>query len=982
MQKRLTQTALTAAVLSAVLGGATSALAQLNSGEPQLLSTGQRITPLFPNGSSFQPLNPGLADNPQFTAGQAVQTALSPDKKTLVVLTSGYNTQANPSTGAADPADSNEYVFVFDVARPAAVQKQVILVPNTYNGIAFNHAGTELFVGGGVSDNVHAYSKVAGVWTEETGSPIALGHIAKAVPALDQLGGLGIAMQAEAAGVATTADGTKLVVTNYENDSISLLTKTKGVWTVASELDLRPGVINPAQTSVPGGEFPFWIAIKGNKTAYISSIRDREIDVVDISGTPTVTGRIKVPGQPNKMVLNAEESRLFVAQDNSDSVAVIDTGSNTVLAEIPVTAPSEYFENRHGYKGANPNNLALSPDEKTLYVTNGGENAVAVVKLSRDVDDSRTIGLIPTGFYPNSVSVSGNGKTLYIVNGKSATGPDPLYETASANQYIWQLTKAGFQTVPTPEYFELQALTSKVLENDHFYPRNDREQERVMAELREKIKHVIYIIKENRTYDQILGDLEKGNGDPSLTMYGAETTPNLHAIASKFVDFDNFYDTSDVSGDGWPWSTSARSTDVIEKEIPVNYGNHGGLSNDSEGTNRNVNVAIGNILARTAADPALVVTGPKFTPDPNLLPGTANVAAPDSDDDEPGQGYLWNSALKAGLTVRDYGMFNDIVRYIAPPSLGGIPLLTSPATQVPPVQVAFSTNPALTPFTDPYFRGFDNSFPDYFRFTEWNREFQNYVTKGGLPNLTLLRLMHDHMGNFSTAINGVNTPELQVADNDYAVGLVAQAVANSPYKDSTLIFVIEDDAQDGADHVDAHRSIAFIIGPYVKHDVVDSKRYNTVNFVRTIEDVLGIPPLNLNDAHAEPMSTAFDLHQKEWKFKAVPSQFLAGTTLPITFPAKTVAYYPRHGSSWWAEQTSGMNFAVEDKLDTPKFNRILWTGTMGDLPYPSQRSGVDLSKNRAALLDQWKRTIRQLPATAQTSTGKLPELPAKAGGAE
>ena len=981
MLSRMSRRNIAAAVVAAALGAATTAVAQLNSGEPQVLSTGQHITPLFPNGSSFQPLNPGLADNPQFTAGQAVQTSLSPDKKTLLILTSGYNTQANPSTGAADPADSHEYIFVFDVSRAEAVQKQVISVPNTYNGIAFNRTGTEIFVGGGVSDNVHIYSPVAGKWTEETGSPVALGHLAKAVPAIDQLGGLGIAIQPEAAGVATTADGSKLIVTNYENDSISVLTRAKGKWNVAGELDLRPGVTNPSLVGQPGGSFPFWVVIKGNSTAYISSIRDREIDVVDISGAPVVTERIHVPGQPNKMVLNHDESRLFVAQDNSDSVAIIDTRRDKVLAEIPVTAPSEYFENKHGYKGANPNNLALSPDERTLYVTNGGENAVAVVELDRDEDDSRTIGLIPTGFYPNSVSVSGDGKTLYIVNGKSATGPNPQYETASANQYIWQLTKAGFQTVPAPEHYQLQALTLKVIENDHFYPRDDREQQQTMAELRKKIKHVIYIIKENRTYDQILGDLEQGNGDPSLTMYGAETTPNLHKMASKFVDFDNFYDTSDVSGDGWPWSTSARSTDVIEKEIPVNYGGHGGLSNDSEGTNRNVNVAIGSIPKRTAADPALVVTGPNFTPDQNLLPGTANVAAPDSDDDEPGQGYLWNSALKAGLTVRDYGMFNDIVRYEAPSSLGGIPLFTSPATMVPPVQVAYSTNPALTPFTDPYFRGFDNSFPDYFRFTEWNREFQNYVTKGGLPNLTLLRLMHDHMGNFSTAINGVNTPEIQVADNDYAVGLVAQTVANSPYKDSTLIFVIEDDAQDGADHVDAHRSIAFIIGPYVKHHFVDSKRYNTVNFVRTIEDVLGIPPLNLNDAHAEPMSTAFDLEKKEWKFTAVPSQFLASTTLPITFPAKTVAYFPRQSSTWWAEQTKGMNFLVEDKLDTPKFNRILWTGTMGDLPYPALRSGVDLSNNRAALLEQWRHN-RQMPATQQTSTGKLPDLSFKDGGAE
>jgi DNA-binding beta-propeller fold protein YncE len=969
MNKMMTLKSIGAVILATAFSAGFPAVAQLNSGERQVLSTGQIITPLAPRGSSFQALNPGLADNPEFTAGQAVQTALSPDKKTLVILTSGYNTQANPTTGASDPADSNEYVFVFDVSHPAAVQKQVILVPNTYNGIAFNSAGTELFVAGGVSDNVHVYAPVGGKWTEETGSPIGLGHLAKAVPAIDQLGGLGLAIQPEAAGLAVTPDGKKLVVANYENDSISVLVKGQSGWAVASELDLRPGVIDPTKTGVPGGEFPFWIAIKGNRTAYVSSIRDREIDVIDITGAPTVTDRIKLPGQPNKMVLNKAETQLFVVQDNSDSVAVINTANKSVLTEIKITAPVDAYANRKDYKGANPNNVALSPDESTLYVTNGGENAVAVVHLSKFLSNSRVTGLIPTGWYPNSVSVSGNGTTLYIVNGKSAAGPNPQEQTGSANQYIWQLTKAGFQTVPVPEEEELERLTAKVLENDHFFRELNPEQQETMAELHKKVHHVIYIIKENRTYDQVLGDLEVGNGDPSLTMFPEANTPNLHSIARNFVDFDNFYDTSDVSGDGWPWSTSARSTDVIEKEIPVNYGVHGGLSNDSEGTNRNVNVGIASIPQRVAADPALVVTGPGFTPDPNLLPGNANVAAPDSDDDKPGEGYLWDSALKAGISVRDYGFLLDIVRYVAPPSLGGIPEIPEPALLTPPVQVAYSTNTALSPYVDPYFRGFDQSFADFFLYTEWKREFDGYVAGRNLPNLTLLRLAHDHMGNFSTAINGVNTPELQVADNDYAVGLVAAAVANSPYAKDTVIFVIEDDAQDGADHVDAHRSTAYVVGPYVKHGHVDSTRYNTVSMIRTIEDILGIPHLNLNDAHAEPMANAFDLHQTRWTFNAVPSEFLKNTTLPITFPSASLAIpglRPLHDATWWAAHTKGMNFSVEDKLDTAKFNHVLWMGTMDNKPYPTIRSGLDFRANRAELL----KNFQQRQATQPQSSGQ------------
>jgi YVTN family beta-propeller protein len=972
MRKAISVSASIAAVaLAQAISSGRPAYAQLNSGQPQLLSTGQQITPLAPHGSTFQALNPGLADNPQYTAGQAVQTALSPDKKTLVVLTSGYNTQAIPTTGSFDPADSNEYVFVFDVSHRAAVQKQVIQVRNTYNGIAFSPTGTELFVAGGVSDNAHVYAPVSGQWTEEAGSPIALGHLAKAVPALANLGGLGLDIQPEAAGLALTADGQKLVVANFENDSISELTKSQGGnWTVTSEFDLRPGKIDPSKTGVPGGEYPFWVSIKGNDTAYVSTIRDREIDVVDISGaTPAVTTRIALPGQPNKMTLNKAQTRLFVAQDNSDSIAVIDTGTQTVLTEIKVTAPALAYANTQNYKGANPNNLTLSPDESTLYVTNAGENAVAVVHLNRVLSNSRVIGLIPTGWYPNSVSVSGDGKSLYIVNGKSAAGPNPQEETGSANQYMWQITKAGFQTVPVPEDDDLEDLTARVLENDRFLRGLTEEQRETMAQLHRKIHHVIYIIKENRTYDQVLGDLEVGNGDPNLTMYPDANTPNLHNIARNFVDFDNFYDTSDVSGDGWPWSTSARTTDVIEKEIPVNYGVHGGLANESEGTNRNINVGIGDIAQRTAADPALVVTGPGFTPDPDLLPGSANVAAPDSDDDKPGEGYLWDSALKAGLSVRDYGFFIDIVRYVAPPSLGGLPEIPSPAALTPPVQVAFSTNAALSPYTDPYFRGFDQSFPDFFLYGEWKREFDGYVAGGNLPNLTLLRLPHDHTGNFSTAINGVNTPELQVADNDYAVGLVASAVAKSPYAKDTLIFVIEDDAQDGADHVDAHRSIAFVIGPYVKQGFVDSMRYNTVSMVRTIEDILGIPHLNLNDDHAQPMASAFDLHQSKWSFDAVPSGYLQNTTLPITFPAASTdvpALKPLHDATWWAAETKGMNFSVEDKVDTTKFNRVLWLGTMGGRPYPGVRSGADLSRNRAALLAQWRHSH---PPADSTQTG-------------
>lgn len=954
--------------LSAVLF-VPGARSQLNSGEPQILSTGQRITPLMPQGARFQPLNPHLADDPAYTVGQAVTTAVSPDGKTLLILTSGFNLMSytsGPKTGSINPADSTEFVFVFDISGGHAIQKQALPVLNTYSGIAFDPSGRQFYVAGGKDDDVHVFAWTKGAWAEAQ-SPVALGHLALANKAADNLGGLGLETEPMASGLAVSRNGRTIVVANYENDSVSILTRTVSGWSKSGELDLRPGVIDPKRTGIPGGEFPYWVSIKGDNLAYVSSLRDREIDVVKIDGSPSVLARIPVPGNPNRSVLNRDQSLLFVTQDNSDSVAVIRTATNQVIGEIGVDAPVEPGGHRAKYNGANPNSLALSPDEKTLYVTDGALNAVALVPLDRELNESRVAGLIPTGFYPNSVSVSADGRLLYIVNGKSANGPNPQFchkgapiangtrpDCWASNQYDLQLTKAGFQTVPTPAASALSGLTRQVLENDHFLRGLTPAQAATMAELHKRIRHIIYIIKENRTYDQILGDLPVGNGDPSITQFGASVTPNFHAMAESFVDFDNFYDASEVSGDGWPWSTSGRTTDTIEKEIPVNYAQRGGSYN-AEGDNRNVNVGIGDYAARVKADPLIALAGPAQ----NLLPGTANVAAPADSDDDPGQGYIWNAAHQAGLSVRNYGMFIDLERYSPPDAFASAKIPEDPAPFAHHLQVAYCSDPFLAPITDVYFRGFDNNFPDYFRFQEWNREFQKYDANGGLPALSLVRFMHDHTGSFRTSIDGVNTPELDIADNDYAVGLLIQAVAHSKrYKENTLIFVIEDDSQDGGDHVDAHRSTAFIIGPYVKHNNVDSQFYNTDSMLRTMEDILGTPHLNLNDASAVPMADAFDLNQRNWTYDARPSALLAGTTLPISASAFSQAARldpprPLYNAAWWARQTRGMDFSVEDHLDTPKYNRILWAGTMGGRPYPAARSGLDLRVHRAALLAKY-----------------------------
>ena len=265
--------------------------------------------------------------------------------------------------------------------------------------------------------------------------------------------------------------------------------------------------------------------------------------------------------------------------------------------------------------------------------------------------------------------------------------------------------------------------------------------------------------------------------------------------------------------------------------------------------------------------------------------------------------------------------------------------------------VAVPVTPQLIGRTDLYFRAFDNAYPDFRRELEWEREFDQYVTNRNLPSLELVRFMHDHEGNFATAIDGINTPERQTADNDYAVGKLIERVAHSPYKDSTLIFVLEDDAQAGPDHVDAHRSIAFVAGPYVSQHAVVHDRYSTVNMVRTIEDVLGIGHLNLNDAHQRPMTAAFDLNQSTWNYTAITPAPISAALAPSRQGGQlTPSFQDAHSAAYWAHQTRGFDWSTEDHIPTALFNQMLWKGLAGSLPYPSIRDHQDYSRDRETVL--------------------------------
>jgi YVTN family beta-propeller protein len=971
MRKHKFQGLLEVVILASVAQLFTQAHAELPERSRALpLPTGQYVTPTFIRGAVQLFLNPGLPAYPNFVAGEAVRSQLSPDGKTLAIICAGQNSLDKPD-GTVDTASSTQYVFLYNVAganKSKPVLLQVIPQTNAHVGLVFSPDGKMLYAAGGKDDVVYAYTVTGGTWSLATTIP--LGHSGK---------GVGLSVQPNASGMGISADGKTLVVANNYNDSISVIdTATR---TVRYEHDLRPFFTNNEGTDAGvGGTYPFAVVVKGDGTAYVSSDRDREVIAVDISSTSAghLLGRIKLDGNALGMTLDRSGYKLYVAQDNADQIAVIDTSTNTVISKIDARAPpgmltrrNEENEEHSGreqphYTGAGTFAVTISPDGTLLYAVNAAANSVAVIPLTGRYANKVT-GLIPTAYEPHDVTFSADGTWMYIVNGKSATGPNPghLYgntalltsitypggnDAAAAaarasNQYQFQLERASLVGAPVPTSADLPLLTAKVAQNNFYGAEATEDDAEVMHFLHQRIKHVIYIVKENRTFDQILGDLGNGsNGDPGLTQFGAKITPNFHSLATKFVTLDNFTDPGDGSMDGWSWALQGRvtNTETITQQINYAFVNRG-LSYESEGSNRNVPVNLATAAQRDAA------TGPAGTTNysnasaglpggtANLLTGTGNHASSDAPFGIQ-NGYIFDAVLQAGGTVRNYGFLVN--------NIGSI------GTKAAPVSDPFKANivqvaplaPSLAPLTDQFFRGYDQNYPDLWRYNEWKREFDMYVTSKNLPSLSLVRFSHDHTGSFSTALAGVNTPETQQADDDLAVGRLVEAVAHSPYAANTLIIVTEDDCQDGPDHVDSHRATTYVVGPYVKQGAVVSTHYTQVNALRTIEDLLGTPHINLNTAFQRPMSKVFAVSSSgAWDYTATASTVLMTTTLSLApggsgNPAVTYApgpnIKPRHNAAYWARVTAGFDFSDADRVPPARFNKVLWTGMMGSRPYP------------------------------------------------
>jgi len=517
--------------------------------------------------------------------------------------------------------------------------------------------------------------------------------------------------------------------------------------------------------------------------------------------------------------------------------------------------------------GSTPNSLALSAGEMRLFVANANLNAVAVFDVGRP-GDSRALGFIPTGWYPTSVRLTPDGRHLLVANGKGASskanryGPRPgLDGTNDAAEYIGGLFQGTVSVVdlPTnPERFHewLRDCTERCLRSrPGASPANP--ERRVASDnpiptragKGGPIKHCIYIIKENRTYDQVLGDLEKGNRDPSLCLFPEEVTPNHHKRAREFVLLDNFYVDGEVSADGHEWSMGAYATDYVEKMWPMSYGHNQQkkYSYPSEG---------------------------RFA-----------IAASSG-------GYLWDRAKAAGVSYRSYGEF-----------------VNNGATTNEP---CFTMVPALQGHFDPWFRSFDVDYSDLARADRFIAELRRFEREGEMPSLQILRLPNDHTAG--TTI-GKRTPRAYVAENDLALGRVVEAVSRSRFWASTAIFVVEDDAQDGPDHVDAHRTIAYAISPYSRRGAVDSTLYSTTSMLRTMELILGLQPMTQFDAAAAPMFNAFqgkpDLH---W-YRAEAS--------------RTDLHESNTALAWGSDISGKLDFSREDAVDDRLLNEIIWRSVKG-----------------------------------------------------
>jgi len=737
---------------------------------------------------------------------------------------------------------------------------------------------------------------------------------------------------------ASAGEPERLLVAGNMSDQVWLLDAKSGVI-------LKTFDVSDTHSEWVPATMPYTVATDGKQKAWVSlwntnaiaelNLANGEVHRIELDkpqGSPTSSGHATA------MLYSSAEHTLYITLANLDKVVSFDTVTSTVVSRVNVRLPKQ----RAG--GAYPNALALG-NNGTLYVAEAGTNSVALLPVGKHSELARPRGFVPTEYYPTALTFAGSELIIGSGKGKgtgsNASAPSPEsrnVRTKKSWKYIPELTYGSVARLPEREITAtLATYSAQVMRNNLIEESQPRIDFRNSRHNSSPIHHVIYIIKENRTYDQLLGDLEVGDGDRSLAMFGEGITPNHHKLARQFGVLDNFYDSGEVSGNGHVWSTAAITSDYTEKIWPISYRN-GERNYDFEG----------------------VVNG-----EYPLLQHIADV-------DEPSTGYLWANAARGHLRYRHYGEFVNTEwctepgwvnspastgtttalcekKSVAPgeplpQGVGAAPGKASPwPWAIPMIARNVPTKPELVDHFDPNYADFRLEYPDQYRADEFLREFKEFVSareqgriQQELPNLVVMRLPNDH--TYGTR-PGMPTPQASMKDNDLALGRVVEAVSYSPYWDDTAIIVLEDDAQDGPDHVDAHRSIALVISKYAPRGAtprVEHGFYTTVNAIRTIEDLLGMVPMNHNDAQASPIVGQFTGKGDQPPYEADRRHENDGSLYEANAPGNKDA-----------KQSSLLDFSKEDQADPAKLNAILWRATMGKQRMPKPRHTVfPASKDR------------------------------------
>jgi YVTN family beta-propeller protein len=796
------------------------------------------IQALLPNstGKIIDPIDKGVP-----VGSYPVQMKLSPNGKFLVVTNTGFRQQLSViDTSTGKVVSKHEFNGTL-----ANKNKESL-----YWGLDFK--GNDLYVSRGPEDKVSVYNlSNSGTLTfvKDIANPAPKGN-----PIPNFVSGL-------------LCDGDTLYALNNES---SPATEWKGT---VSEIDLATGEV---RGKILVGGFPLSVAVATqagdrDKEIYVCSEQDGVVSYFHEGAR--VAEDIRVGANPTSLLVRND--RLYVSNAGSDTISVIDTTKHNVVKTI-LLRPVQM----RNLPLCTPLGLDLSRDGETMYVALADMNAVAIV----DVDAGEVKGYLPTGWHPTDVKLSPDGDRLFVSNAKGTETRIPNGKpNGNLGTYVQNLIEG------TVSMIQLDEATKNLDKWSRAVIANNGLATKPVALQNPGIKHVIYIIKENRTYDNVLGDLKGGNGDPSLCLFPREVTPNQHALAERFVLLDNFYCCAEVSGDGWNWSTAGAANEYVSRNVPFTYSDRG-RDYDFEGT----------------------VNGKNPEEDE-----VNNVAAP------PG-GYLWDNAKKSRVSFRNYGFF------VGQSDALGKKEGTPQEKEVVP------TRKALIGVTDTNFNQYDMAYPDSdltrhhgidvpgelasfgkfkspSRFSEWKREFDGFVKSGNMPSFQVIRFCRDHTSG--TAV-GKLSPRAMVADNDYAVGQLVEAVSNSTFWKDTVICVVEDDAQSGIDHVDCHRSIAFVVSPFVKTGTRDSRFYNTDSMIRTMESLLRMPPMNGFDAIASPLLVFGNKPENLSPYIAIK-------------PSKQIAGAINQANAYRARDSAEISRFTEDSEMDEELNDILWGSVKG-----------------------------------------------------